>query len=114
MVDMDAGRRLRRHAGRAALSTGYATALQVVEYEHPAGTGHLGDETLGLRIIDPAHFVLVPEIADPGTLLDEREALPVERHFRGNRPHVVDPHPMRLVCHVGGRRLRAGIVSVVA
>jgi len=54
----------------------------MVEDDYPARTGNLGDKALGLRIIDPAHFVLVPEVANRSALLDEREALPVECRFR--------------------------------
>ncbi len=47
-----------------------------------------------------AHFVLIPEVADCAALLDEGEALPFERDFRRNRPHIVDRHRMGLIIDV--------------
>jgi hypothetical protein len=36
----------------------------MVEYQHPAGAGCLGDEAYGFRIIDAAQLVLVIEVLD--------------------------------------------------
>src|SRR5262249_43680009 len=80
MVDMHAGRRLARAACRAILQPGHAAALQMVEDEDAAGASDLFDDLLGLRVIDPAHLVIIPEILYCPTLLEEGETLRSERH----------------------------------
>ena len=106
VVDMHAGRRLARPAGRAVGQARDAAALQMVEDKDAAGAGDLGDEALRLRVVDPPHLVVVPEVAHRAVLLDEREALPVELDFRGDRPHVADAHLVRAraACSSGSRR----------
>ena len=61
----------------------------MVEDEDAAGTGHLGDEALGLRVIDPAHLVIVVEIGDPRVVPDKAEPVAVEPE-----PVVAAPEPV--------------------
>src|SRR5262249_12946259 len=82
MVDMHAGRRLAWAACRSILQPGHAATLQMVEDEDAAGAGDLFDDLLGLRVIDPADLVIIPEILHCATLLYERETLRIERHVR--------------------------------
>src|SRR3984893_7198157 len=110
---MDARRGLSRHARRPARCSRHAAALHVVKDEDAAGSGHLGDEALGLRDINLVHFVLIPEVAHRGALLDERETLTVERDFVRYRPHIVNAHSVRLMRHVR-RRIGAGVIGEIA
>ena len=111
---MHAGRRLARAAARAVLQAGHAAALQMVEDEDAAGAGHLLDEGLGLRVVDPADLVVVPEIAHRAALLGQREALHVERQLAGDRPQIVDLHLVRLERHVRRRVVSARLIGVIA
>ena len=111
---MHPGGGLARHAGLTAIDAVDPAALHMVEDEDAAGAQNVGDEALGLGVIDLTHLVIVPEIAHRAALLDQREPLVVEPDFVRNRPHVVDPHHMRLVNHVGRRIGRAGLVGVIA
>ena len=52
----------------------------MIEDKDAAGAGHLLDDGLGLRVIDSADLVVVPEILDGAALLDESEALLVKLH----------------------------------
>ena len=78
MVDMDAGCRLARTAARVVAQARHPAALQMVEDEHAAGAGVFLEKRLGLRVVDPANLVVVPEILDRGAVLDQAEAFAVE------------------------------------
>ena len=86
----------------------------MVEDEDAAGAGQLGDKALGLGVIDPAHLVVVPEVADRGALIDERKALPVEVDFRPDRPHVADVDLVRVGRHVRAEFAGLGLIGVIA
>ena len=111
---MHAGRGLARHAGLAAIDTIDAAALDVVEDEDAAGAEDVGNKALGLGIVDLAHLVIVPEIADRTALLDEGETLRVEPDLVRNRPHIVDMHPVRLMHHVRRRVAGTRLIGVIA
>ncbi len=114
MVDMHPGCRLARRVGVAVGGTRHAAPQGVVEDEHPAGAGRLRDKALRLGVVDPAHLVLVPEIAHCAALLDKGEALAIERDFGLDRPHIVDAHQMRLVHHVRAHLAGLRVVGVIA
>src|SRR6516165_96077 len=111
---MHARRRLARATCSAVLQPHYAASLQMVEDKDAARARHLLDDLLGLRVIDPANLVIIPEILYCATLLDERETLRVDRHVGRNRPHIVNPHCVRIVSHIRAlltlRRLK-GIIA---
>jgi len=81
-----------------ARSTPPQTRRRIVwfEYQDPIGAGNLCDETLGFGIVDAVQLILVVKIFDRALVLDNGEALAVERQPRRNRPGVVDRHPMGL------------------
>src|SRR6266446_3693008 len=71
VVIVDGGDRLTRYSHRPIDAAPDAAADRVVEYQHPAGAGNFGDETLGFGIIDAAQFVLVIEIPNRAMVLDQ-------------------------------------------
>src|SRR6202043_1362911 len=67
----------------------------MVEYQHPAGAGCLGDEAYGFRIIDAAQLVLVIEVLDRAAMLDMSQPFTVEREATRDRPCIMNQHDMR-------------------
>ena len=82
----------------------------MVENEDAAGAGHLLEEGLGLRVVDAADLVVVPEIAHRAAVLGQRETLHVERQLAGDRAQIVDRHLVRFERHV---RRRVGVGPVI-
>src|SRR5580704_10555405 len=67
----------------------------MVEYQHPAGAGCLGDEAYGFGIIDAAQLVLVIEVLDRAAMLDMSQPFTVEREATRDRPCIMNQHDMR-------------------
>src|SRR6202048_4385402 len=67
----------------------------MVEYQHPAGAGCLGDEAYGFRIINAAQLVLVIEVLDRAAMLDMSQPFTVEREATRDRPCIMNQHDMR-------------------
>ena len=68
----------REHARRAVISADNPPAHRVIEHEHPAGARHLGNQPLGLGVVDRAHLLFVEEIPHGATVAKKFEALPVD------------------------------------
>ena len=114
VVYMHAGRRLAWRAGRPVLRAAHALAQRVVEDEHLAGARRLGENTLDLGVVHPAHLVFVPEILHRARCVQHREPLAIQRNVRGGRAHIVDRHGVLLALHVRPRHPRRRFERVVA
>jgi len=82
----------------------------MVEDEDAAGPGHVHEKALGLRVVDPADLLVVPEILHRAALLLQRKALDVEPELVGDRAQRVDANLVRL----GFGIVKILIVAVVA
>ena len=72
-----------------------------------------GSHPLGLGIIDAAQLVLVVEVRHRTAVLDQGQALTIERQTRRHRTSIVNRHAMRFGDAIRARDTRRRVVSQV-
>ncbi len=100
LVDMGAGRRRLRLSGRADVLGDIAAPQGVVEHHHARSAGHLAHQLGSLRMPKRQGLGFIPEVANGGGSLGNRDALHVQRQGAGEGARVLDPHAPRFVADV--------------
>ena len=81
MVDVHARYGLARRIGAPIFAAGQAAAHGMVEDEDPMGAGEFLQELLGLLVVGALDLRSIVEVANGAFVLDECEALLVQRHL---------------------------------
>src|SRR6266511_4472378 len=92
---MDARGRLARDARLTIRLAGDAPADGVIEDHYPLTASRLRNQSLGFGVVDTAELFRIGEVRNRTAMIDQREPLSIERHFRSHRPHVVNADRVR-------------------
>ena len=109
----DAAHRLTRCIG-LHLGVGHAATRRMIEDVDAIGAGRFPDETFDLRVIDPAHLLIVEEVLHGAAVLYQGEPVGIERYMAGDGSRVADLHRVRFMLGIGARHAGRRLERVVA